>query len=495
MLLPALLPQQFSYYRLAKSGEELVKALTSAPSDLLTFFVAACEDLTWAENNQELLRQLIDWLTKQHMASSLPTTYFHEATTALRSHYREFREIIPQNLTLMVSETTFSTNTMLLATSAAFFSSLIHRQCRIGKKSSIPLSNDKLTPRLFSFVLEYVHTEAVELLWREEAEQILALHDLADSWNLEGLQQLCVDIYKRYLTEDNALNMLLQAHRKGWKAMRQQCMDFISATDMGIYFAPAPIESLFFAFSQCHDRSRNLFLQAASAITHLICRGQIALHPFMSEAVERCPLLRGIDVAASEEYPEVLELLRGNLSYLNISECPWLDKDTFRALAISYPNVEKLILHRCNTISKGSWGILSRWGGLRSLDISDCYRVTDEELHLILKACPNIEELTLHNCKELSDTGLKPLAKHLTLQRVNLARTVVENETIIELAFRCHNLQELDISYCEKISEKAVWEVVKHGRSLRKLAVHHCALPIKILGELQQRYPRLQIIF
>lgn len=494
MLLPALLPQQFSCYRLAKTPEELLKALTSAPSDLLTFFVAACEDLTWSENNPKLLKEFISWLTKQHMASTLPTTYFQEAAAAIRAHYEDLREIIPQNLALIISENSFPTNTLLLATSASFFSSLIHRQCRIGKKTSIPLNNDKLTPRLFSFVLEYVHTEAVELLWREEAEQILALHDLADSWNLEGLQQLCVEIYKRYLTEENVLKTLLQAHRKGWKAMRLQCMDFISSTDMGIYFVPGPIESLFFAFSQCHDKSRNLFLEAANAITHLICRGEIALHPFMSEAVGRCPLLRGIDIAASEEYPELLELLPGDLSYLNISESPWLDKDTFRALAISYPNVEKLILHRCNTISNGSWGILSRWALLRSLDISDCYRITDEELHLILKACPNIEELTLHNCKELSDAGLKPLSKQATIQRLNLARTVVENETVIELAFRCHNLQQLDISYCEKISERAIWEVVKHGRALHKLVIHHCNLPIKVLAELQQRYPRLQII-
>lgn len=494
MLLPALLPQQFSYYRLAKTPEELIKALISVPSDLLTFFVAACEDLTWGENNQELLKQLIDWLTKQHMLNILPTTYFQEAAAAIRSHYGNLRDIIPQNLTLIVSEKIFLTNTLLLATSASFFSSLIHRQCRIGKKTSLSLNNDKLTPQLFSFVLEYVHTEMVELLWREEAEQILALHDLADSWNIEGLQQICVEIYKRYLTEENVLKTLLQAHRKGWKAMRQQCMDFISGTDMGIYFVPGPIESLFFAFSQCHDRSRNLFLQAASAITHLICRGEIALHSFMSEAIDHCPQLRGIDVAASEEYPGVLEHLPGNLSYLNISECPWLDKDTFRALAISYPNVEELILHRCNTISNGGWGILSRWALLRLLDISDCYRITDEELHLILKACPNLEKLTLHNCKELSDAGLKALSKHTTIQHLNLARTVVENETIIELIFRCHNLQELDISYCEKISEKAIWETVKHGRALRKLAIHHCNLPIKVLAELQQRYPRLQII-
>jgi len=494
MLLPALLAYHFIQYSKAPSPQALASALAFAPDDLLQFFTAACNDATWSEQHPELLSLLLFWLTQQQLAATLPFTYFQQAAAVMQQHSQQIKELLPTNLTLSIGKTNFLTNTLLLATSSEFFSALIHRQCRIGKKTTIALEAEEKLSDLFPLLLEFIHTADIPLLWREPPELILQLHEQAACFGLEKLQELCAEIYKRYFTSDNVLGILLQAYTKGWKGMYQRCVSFISQADMEIHFPSTSIEELFFAFDEINDRTKERFFLVAPFITHLVCQREHALHPFMREAIAHMPLLRGLDITGTARCPEFFEDLSDSISYLNLSECGWLTDATLRWLAAHYPRVEQFIAHRCHGLSTGGWAALGWWEKLRILDISNSYAVGDQALRLILQSCRSIEEISTHECQGISDEGWKEIARHApAVQQLDISKTKIGDETLIEIAFHCRALRHIDLSQCEKVTEKGIVELVKHTPALRSLAIRRCSIPLSVIVQLQERYPKLQL--
>lgn len=495
MLLPALLDKRLIHYRQAHSPQELFDALTKKPHDLLVFFLAACEDSTWCESHAKLMQAMLAWLTMEQLNGGQPAPFFQAAAKGIRASHTHLKELLPLNFRFLIDEAEFPTNTLLVATSGSYFSDLIHRQCRIGKKESLRLDEENLSPYTFAFILEFIHTGSVELLWREEPEQIMLLHTHADRFGLNLLQDICVAIFKRYLTAENVIAILLTAHNRGWKMLRQECIDYVNSNDMGIAFADSSIGQLFFAFLDCNHKTRDYFFQAAHSITHLVCHGEMASHPFMQEAIEKALFLRGVDVSGSPTYPELLDTLSLQTSYLNLSECQWLDNTVLKQLTLLFPQIEEIVLRRSGGVTTSGWSALAGWKRLRLVDLTNCFHIKDDELNLILQSCPAIEELSLHNCQGLTDKGIKNLSKqHGELLSLNLGRTALTDEALIEIAFRCNTLQQLDISHCEKITEKGVREAVKHAKNLRKLVLKKCSVPLAAIAQLQQRFPRIEFL-
>jgi hypothetical protein len=495
MLLPSLLPKELYHYRLLQTPQQLFDALGKNPADLLTFFLAACDDKTWLESYPKLMQGFLAWFTHEHLTGGQPNTYFIVAVKAIQQSYSYFQELIPLNLRFQIGEHEFPTNTLLVGMSSDYFHALIYRQCRIGKKSVLKLEEEEVTPDLFAFVIDFIHSAEVPLLWRKDELFIMQLHELAHQFGLTELQKICVETFKRYLTIENSLDILLLAHERGWTVLRAQCIDFInSQEDMAIAFLHSDIDKLFFAFTDCTATTREYFAKISHAITHFICRGAIADHPFMAEAVRLIPYLQGIDIKHTQKYPTFLDSATINLIYLNLSECDWLDDTILKQLTFIFPKIQTLLLERYNSTTH-YWDFLRSWQNLLNLNLSDCYQLKDEELILILRNAPNIEELVVQNCQSLTDRGLKLIIKEKSdLQRLNLSRTTIQDETLIDLAFRCQTLQELNLSRCEKISERGIREAVKLAKALRLLNIEKCALPLTALLQLQKQYPRITFL-
>lgn len=494
-MLPALLPKELAFLR---QERDLFQKLTEEPIQLfLPFFLAACDDLTWCERNSSFMQALITWITQQQLrGSGISNTFFLSAAKALRARYLELKELIAHNITVIVENSSFVTNSWLLASSSSFFAALIYRQCRIAKKSSLTLEESDLTAALFELILEYVHTASVLLLWRQEPESILALHALADNWELIELREQCVETYKRYITEENVLEILLLAQERGWELLRQKCIDFVNQAPMDIFFLPSPMGQLFFGFNDCHDKTRAYFTQCAEKITHLICHSSLAFHPFMRQALLTAPQLCGLDIAKTADYPDLLDFAPPNLRYLNISECAWLDNEQLRGLTVLFPDIEELVIQRSAGITAVGWGFIAKWKKLRRLDVTDSFHLKDDELYLLLQGAPHLEKLILANCQGLTDLGLRELArKGLELTHLDLTRTAIRNESLIEIGFRCRSLRSLDISRCDKLSEKGIKELAKNASSLKTLVAKRAPLPLATLAELQRSYPQLQVLF
>ncbi|XP_075061344.1 F-box and leucine-rich protein 22 [Mixophyes fleayi] len=83
-----------------------------------------------------------------------------------------------------------------------------------------------------------------------------------------------------------------------------------------------------------------------------------------------------------------------------------------------------------NTISDFLQHVCERCPNLRTLTLSGCAHVTDENVIQILKHCPHLQSLKLENCSGVTDRTLATvplLSKRLHTLHVNFCRNITQN--------------------------------------------------------------------
>ena len=91
---------------------------------------------------------------------------------------------------------------------------------------------------------------------------------------------------------------------------------------------------------------------------------------------------------------------------------------------------------------------------LQSLDISNCYNITDEGIRAVATGLPHLQSLSLSNCCNITDEGIRALATgcpHLQSLDISWCYTIT-NEGITALVTGLPQLQSLNISYCGNIT-------------------------------------------
>jgi internalin A len=90
-------------------------------------------------------------------------------------------------------------------------------------------------------------------------------------------------------------------------------------------------------------------------------------------------------------------------------------------------------------------GVLAEAKDLRQLDLTMVRGVTDESLGLIV-GLPALEDLSLDNCRSVTNRGLSHVAKLKNLRRVNLVSTQVDDAGLAVLA-NAKNLETLNLKF------------------------------------------------
>ena len=133
------------------------------------------------------------------------------------------------------------------------------------------------------------------------------------------------------------------------------------------------------------------------------------------------------------------------------------------------PLLESLELRDCNEITR--LHELSRIRRLKHLTL-----VADDVLSLTpLRECRNLESVKLGNNSSIDDSSMKVLGQVRTLKSIDLSKTAVTDEGLAELA-KLPNLEELKLEDCENITGEGFEEFASpHGlkelnlRGVRKL--------------------------
>jgi hypothetical protein len=488
---PALMPKELSFCLSIPKEDSLFEKLIKKPNELTLFFEVAADDETWSENHAVFMTKLLEWLTNQSYHDKLAKSNYQKAAYSIQKHYSILKFFLTENITIKLSDAEISMNGLLLAAASDFFKDLI---VTAASRDSYILSFPQLNKSEFSPIQEYICTGNVVNLKTKGVEEIIELIKRAKGWELDPLSIMAEYTLKKYLNRENVFDMLAQAKKENWTQFNEHCVNFINEQSWGFKLSIPFTNRLAFQFLDFHQSTINFFEELRPMITDLICNGDLIDQPqFGLILLEQTDLFL-LDISRTKSFSSQLQEIPKKLQALNLSECPWISKETLKSIFTINPNIKQLFLRNDVHLNYLFWGEVAKLKSLTKLDVSNCTQLQESDLDILLQGLTSIRELSLNGCKRIGEAGFLNLAKRLSrLIRLDISRTNISDTALVEIISRCHHLTKLDISSCSQLTEKGILAAVKSGLSLQSINIDHCHISESKIDEIKSSYPQLNL--
>ncbi len=492
MEMPLELPKDLHYLNVAKDSTALMEMLSGLPSDLITFFEAACEDHPWCAIHSDFMKSCIRWITLRSFDEKLAETFVHRAATAIRKNYRFVQPYIFNNLIFEVAGAEIPQNSLLWATTSDYFHKHIRIECREKKSSTISMGN--LTLEIFEQIREYVETGEVENLWRKSESEILEVFRDASEWDIPGLMMDCENLLKKYITPEDAIEKLITAHQNGWLHLKLTCMEFINGLNWGLRFETEDIQHLAVEILNFNRRTLEAFEPLSKVITHLYLGGTLAENSEFTPIIQSCKHLLGIGFGGSNAFSDKFLDIPSNIHDLDLSKCVWLNADYLKKFASVCPGIKSLNLENNYDLTYEDWGVINDFKVLDTLNISYCHQIQDEDFKIIIHACRSIKKLIMVESLQMNENMYIEMGRTMQgLTDLNISRSNISDTALVDLSTNCNDLVTLNLSRCLNITERGILEAINHFPSLRELNISNCRIPPVVLEAIKKKRPTLKL--
>lgn len=492
MEFPALMPKELSFYEKSSSEEFLYAALIKNPHDVVLFFETASDDETWASNHEELMKKLLEWLTAQTLSDRLSKRHYQQVSYAIQKHYLIFKSYLPKNILIKLKDADIPFNSLLLFGASDFFKQILLNESRGQEANS--LTFPQLNEKAFASIGSFISTGDVPDLSTKGPDEIIDLIKRANAWEISSLSVMCERMLLKYVSKENVFEMLTKAKSERWAYFEQACLHFVNEQGWGFRLSSVSFERLAFEFLDFYEHTIDFFEQLRPMVTDIICGKELVEQPQFGLILKECPHLFLLDISRTSAYSNQYEEISKGLQALNLSECPWLSKDTLKRFFELCPHLTQLTLQNDVQLNHFFWSELVKFKELKVLDVSQCNQLQEMDLSLFLKGLNALTELSLSNCKKIGEVGFLEMAKSLPrLIRLNLSRCSVSDTALVEIAARCRNLTALNISGCDQLTEKGILALIKQTTSLQELDISRCRISVKTVEEIQKISPQLNL--
>jgi len=496
---PDFLPTNLKKYASCASDRQLFQSLSPRLDDLISYFETGCDDVTWANRHRKFLALVLRWCSRNYFSNRLPR---HKAMVIVAIIRKYYALLAPEllffpsfyyTIKIKAFDEVHDVNCLLFGVESDYFRNLFRSSfenftyfCQIKSGN------------LFQFLLvkEYLNTGDIGELWRLDFDQLKALMRLARIWFLPGLLEKCSEIIKRYIDRDNVVATILEAHRLQYLSWKNEAFQFFNDHEKGLQFIPADNESeLRIQVLDLKHDTINCFNQFASEVTHLSMDVDLALEPAGKDLIDSCPRLKGFDMSGSRTPLQNFGFLPSNLIELNLSACTWIHGNHIRVIAQNFLYVKKLELAGNVQLGFSAWSELSRMHHLTFLNLSGCHQLKREDLVLIARSTPNLLELSLEECRQLADPefiDFITLCPHLRV--LNLSGcSGLSDRSLNELGLRAYQLSYLICVRTTGFTDQGIERFVRMRSSLLKLNLRSNPYSVRVIANLKQEFPFLQI--
>lgn len=490
--MPAFLPQELRYCESIQSEDILLSTLIKNPRDLVIFFECACADETWSEQNSGFMRKAIAWLTMQVFQDKMPIEFTRRIAKAMQAHYSILSSYIPENILFKLKDTSVQANSLLFAAFSDYFKDLLERECREKNKMFLTLADTTYT--IFSTVVEYMTTGKVYNLGQKGLNEMLELAHDAAKWGIEDLVAMSEEALKKFITNENVFKLLSKSYQERWPNFKQSCLNFFNHSQNGVRLSSSAENQLSFEFLDFSDRVINLYEQMKSLVTEIVCSGSLTESERFGMILKRSPKIIALNISGSRFFSTQLLETPRELQALDISQCPWMNQAALKQFSDICPHLRKLSFGSDIQLNFTAWGELNKFRQLIALDLTRCHQINDQDLMVILKACLGLRELSLEECRKISEKGFDAMARQATrLTHLNLSRTSITDNSLVEISTYCRSLISLDLTRCENVTDKGVLAVVKQASSLKELTIAQCPVSTACVKEINRLFPQIMV--
>lgn len=491
MQLPLEMSPSLKKYAIFVKDEEVLDELKMHPEELITFFIEACSNETWTEEHATLMKGILNWLTEANLSQNFPYEFFYPISTPIQKHVHILKSFIPLDLLIQTDHEEYYMNSLLLSIHSSYFRRRIKNECH-GKNSVL-----KLQVPLFILQLidEFITSGEIKDLWKLQSDDLWIMIDTLLSLDFLPIVEACEMVLRRYIDRNQVFNMLIRAHQKQLQLLQNGCEEFINNLDMGVRFIVSPVKNLTMEFLDYKDPAFIIFDKLKAEITHLLFSHELSASPYFKQVVNECPKLIGLDLSESTKASDYLNCLPDHIQELYLSRCKWLNNASMQTFSSTCTKVKKLDLSNNDQLTYAFWSELQKFKKLTSLDVSRCLQIGDNELRIILQACPRLHELKIIECNRISSDGFFEIGKlQPALSLLNLSRTMISDAGLIDILTHCKDLHELDISRCYNLSDKGVVEAIRNSPRLKIIHLNNTSLTVSGLEQIKSRYPYVSIL-
>ncbi|XP_062991086.1 F-box and leucine-rich repeat protein 13 [Elgaria multicarinata webbii] len=164
-----------------------------------------------------------------------------------------------------------------------------------------------------------------------------------------------------------------------------------------------------------------------------------------------------------------------NMKSIGVPDCQKIT-DVGLKLIAPLDDIVVLNLSDCMRISDG--GIKSFVDGssgsrIRELNLANCSYITDSAVKKIAQSCPNLIYLNLRYCQAVTDTGIETLVLISSLAYINISGLDITDQALETLG-KLWRIKEITISECKLISDTGIKKFCVELRKLEYIDFSHC---------------------
>ena len=184
---------------------------------------------------------------------------------------------------------------------------------------------------------------------------------------------------------------------------------------------------------------------------------------------------------------------RQSLEDLCLQDCQKLSDESLRHISVGLPNLRKINLSFCVSITDTGLKSLSRLTSLGDLNLRSCDNISDIGIGFLAENGFQLRALDISFCANIADSGMKHIASGIaTLRSLSLTTCSIGDEGLKRLSKALTDLEELNIGQCVAITDEGLLSLADHSFKLRSLDLYGCPKVTTNALALVRKLPKLE---
>ncbi|XP_014257263.1 F-box/LRR-repeat protein 14 [Cimex lectularius] len=167
----------------------------------------------------------------------------------------------------------------------------------------------------------------------------------------------------------------------------------------------------------------------------------------------------------------------GNLAleYLGLQDCQTLTDEALKHVSVGLAGLKSINLSFCVNISDSGLKYLAKMPALKELNLRSCDNISDTGMAYLAEGGSRITCLDVSFCDKIGDQALVHVSQGLfNLRALSMSACQISDEGVCKLAKTLHELETLNIGQCSKITDKGILTIAESLRHLRCIDLYGC---------------------
>lgn len=449
----------------AKDGQELFKLFLHDPMHaVLDLFLCCADDRTWIEQKggKSYIECVIPWFAKEFHAGAIDWGVAQQVATNLRKNYAFLHPYLPEEMVFQLAQGEAKGSFLMWR----YFGGRYINDLMDVYDLSIVLNH--VPNNIFLHIKEFINTEQIKDLWKENPKTILGVIKIANQLELKKVSDFAFASYKNYLSKETMMERLLFALEEHFFILVQEMMQIVNQESWGFRLSASDVGDYHLHIESFSEDTFKIVEPLIPWITSFEC------HDFRGnkELLETIyPMFKRLDKVyfSGTSTRLAFEKLPRSVVYLDLSNTLWFEDRDLEVIQETLPYLHHLNLSGCSNLSYRGLSLITEFKELEHLGVNHQWGFREEEMEFLGQAI-QLESLDLSYCENLNDRAIRLLVEKMAnLKTLDLSYCSKLTREAVLFLKRLPSLQVLKLAGLSFVDDKLIREMKRSSYSLRKI--------------------------